>query len=111
MEQVEQQPVMVPSGLSQKSLYVGDLDYSVKEPEVYELFSRVGHVVSVRVCHNQSAKACYAYVNYTRPEDGKLYMLFLSVFIFDPSIMAFMFCTPFIMLWSACFFCATLVII
>lgn len=71
MEQVEQQPVMVPSGLSQKSLYVGDLDYSVKEPEVYELFSRVGHVVSVRVCHNQSAKACYAYVNYTRPEDAQ----------------------------------------
>lgn len=71
MEQFDQQLVMVPSGTSQKSLFVGDLDYNVKEPELFELFSRIGHVVSVRVCHNQSAKVCYAYVNYARPEDAQ----------------------------------------
>eukprot|EP00250_Pteridium_aquilinum_P003246 c13567_g1_i1 orf=220-2058(-) len=73
MEQVEQQvsnPAMVPSSSRQSSLYVGDLDYSVTEPEVFEFFCRVGQVVSVRVIHNESAKASYAYVNYTCPEDA-----------------------------------------
>ncbi|KAH7296902.1 hypothetical protein KP509_26G044100 [Ceratopteris richardii] len=53
---------------SQSSLYVGDLNVSITEHELYELFSRVGHVVSVRVNRNQATNSAYAYVNYTCPE-------------------------------------------
>ncbi|KAI5084444.1 hypothetical protein GOP47_0000613 [Adiantum capillus-veneris] len=70
MEQIEQEPAnpIVPSLPSQSSLYVGDLDLSVKEEELFELFSQAGQVVSIRVNRNSPTSSPYAYVNYTRPE-------------------------------------------
>ncbi|GAB2291682.1 poly(A) binding protein Pab2 [Dionaea muscipula] len=62
------------------SLYVGDLEFSVTDSQLYDLFNQVGQVVSVRVCRDLTTRRSlgYGYVNYSGLQDAARAMEILN---------------------------------
>lgn len=83
MAQVQVQAQAVNAGGNQfvpTSLYVGDLEWSVTDSQLYDLFNQLGQVVSVRVCRDLSTRRSlgYGYVNYGNPQDAARAMELLN---------------------------------
>ncbi|KAK7380564.1 hypothetical protein VNO78_33078 [Psophocarpus tetragonolobus] len=65
-------PALNVSQFGNASLYVGDLEANVNEGQLFDLFSQVAPVISIRVCRDQTRRSSlgYAYVNFSNGQDA-----------------------------------------
>ncbi|KAH7833679.1 hypothetical protein Vadar_008693 [Vaccinium darrowii] len=57
--------------LETTALFVADLELNVTDSQLYHEFSRLGQVLSVRLCRDKEGKSLgYGYVNYVNPQDA-----------------------------------------
>ncbi|KAL5560099.1 hypothetical protein UlMin_036310 [Ulmus minor] len=75
------------------SLYVGDLESNVNEAHLYDLFSSVGQISSVRVCRDQNQRYSlgYGYVNYNTQREATNAMEMLNFTVINGKPIRIMF--------------------
>jgi polyadenylate-binding protein len=71
----DQAPAAAATNATVPALYVGDLPENAQEEHLFDAFSTVGAVTSVRVCRDNATSSSlrYGYVNYFSQADGMHY--------------------------------------
>lgn len=66
-------------GVENKSLYVGNLSPECTEAALFEKFSPIGTIMSLRICREPSGRSLgYGYVNFTESEDAETALRLLN---------------------------------
>ncbi|KAG8193959.1 hypothetical protein JTE90_013656 [Oedothorax gibbosus] len=67
------------SGVENKSLYVGNLSPNCTEASLFEKFSPIGTIMSLKICREPTGRSLgYGYVNFTESEDAETALRLLN---------------------------------